>query len=134
MLRYQRISLFGWLPDEAVFTAFIQREHSFGNPGELPGYVAQSHCLVCPSCNVIWARLSLDPEVLCWPRAQFCQDCNIWPSEWCPVPGSLLIEEAFGLIDTELLRALPLELLKREFDTHVAVYNKLDCVPGIRRP
>lgn len=102
----------------------ISRSHSFGHPGQPPGHVAKSHCLVCPGCQRVWAKLVLDQEpFLVWPVAQFCSDCQI-TTTWLPVPGSLLVEEGFGVIDRELLWALPAPLLRREFDLHLRAYSK----------
>lgn len=100
----------------------IHREHSFGRPGEPPGYLAKSHCLFCPRCQRLWATLAIQGEFLIWPVAQTCSECQI-SDEWMPVPGSLLAEEGFGVIDLELLWALPEPLLRREFDLHLKVYS-----------
>jgi hypothetical protein len=68
-------------------------------------------------------------EHICWPVAQFCETCQTSPtgllvkSDWCPVPGSLLVEEGWGVIDTALLNALPDSLVTREFNLHLRAYS-----------
>lgn len=82
--------------------------------GECPGLLARSQALFCPVCAKTWAILKIDEEPLVWPKPVSCEDCN-YPRYWAPVPGSILGEENCGFIDTCLLAALPLDLLKREF-------------------
>lgn len=101
----------------------IHREHSFGQPGEPPGHVAHSHCLFCPGCQGVWAWLKIHGETLTWPVAQSCAQCKI-TDPWMPVPGSILAEEGWGLVDTALLSALPEPLLQREFVLHLEAYSK----------
>ena len=96
----------------------IERHHSFKESTHVP----VSHVLVCPACTRIWAMLQLPEDRFCWPRAVFC-GCISHTDEWHPVPGSLLVEEGWGVIDDSLLNALPPELVKREFDLHLKVYS-----------
>ncbi len=102
-------------------TYIVEREHSF--QGHADGwYVAKSHCLYCPLCQQIWATLKFTDDTLVWSRDQICEGCFIVKDEWMPVPGSLLVEEGYGVIDTALLDALPDELLKREVELHLKAY------------
>ena len=107
----------------AGMSCFIEREHSFN--GQMN--VAKSHMLICPKCKHKWAELELYPEdgqqELLWPVAQTCENCSI-EDEWMPVPGSLLVEEGWGIIDDSLLAALPEELLRREFWLHIKAYER----------
>lgn len=117
---------FCWTSDRQ--RCVVPREHSFGHPGQPPGYVARSHCLFCPKCERVWAHLRLigqdGKHAACtWPVAQSCAQCQVI-TPWLPVPGSLLVEEGWGVIDLELLWALPEPLLRREFDLHLKAYSK----------
>lgn len=97
---------------------YVHREHSFGGQT----HIARSHMLVCPKCRQTWAWLKFVDDTLCWPQGQFCKDCGA-TDYWHPVPGSLLVEEGYGVIDESLLDKLPLELLQREFELHIKAYN-----------
>jgi hypothetical protein len=100
--------------DYGPYTWKIEREHSFN--GQLN--TAASYMLVCPGCQRIWAKHIIEGHDLLYPRAQFCDMCNIVPDGWHPVPGSLLIEEGWGVIDDSLLAAMPADLLEREYNLH----------------
>jgi hypothetical protein len=73
--------------------------------------------------------LRFDDDKYVWPVAQFCELCNE-RDDWIPVPGSLLHEEGWGIIDDSLLAALPEELVRREFLLHIKVYQS--CPPRQR--
>lgn len=92
----------------------VNREHSFSDHH----YVAKSHGLICPQCRRQWATLKFTDDALVWPVAQFCENHPI-PDEWMPVPGSILNEEGWGVIDDSLLAVLPDELVVREFHLHI---------------
>lgn len=77
---------------------------------------------MCPTCKQVWAILQFVDEVDCWPVGQYCERCG-GTSEWNPVPGSLLFEEAWGVIDDALLHALPDNLVEREFKLHLEAYK-----------
>jgi hypothetical protein len=100
--------------------AFVHREHSYNGQTK----VAYSHMLICPKCCQIWATLRFlqDDDGLVWPVAQFCEECAS-KDDWHPVPGSILKEEGWGVIDNSLLAALPPELVKREFNLHMKAYS-----------
>ena len=113
MILRQRIVL-----DDRVWE--IHRHHSFGDST----HVACSQLLVCPACSRPWAMLHLlDEDPFVWPYAAFC-GCIPYRDDWRPVPGSILIEEGWGLIDESLLAALPPELVRREFDLHLKAYSQ----------
>ena len=100
---------------DQVFT--VERWHSFSNAT----HVACGEALVCPRCAKVWAVLALEGEEEVWARSQSCGECrHRW--DWCPVPGSLLVEEGYGVIDDSLLAALPFELVEREFKLHLEAY------------
>ena len=103
----------------AGFSTLIEREHSFNNQLNL----AKSHSLICPMCRTRWADLELQSEQceLLWPVAQTCENCQL-VDEWMPVPGSLLVEEGWGVIDDSLLDALPEYMIRREFELHIKAY------------
>jgi len=104
--------------------SYVHRKHSFG--GDPPTHEAKSHALFCPSCHIVWAVLRFVGEEEVWPVGQFCQLHQVQrtrKSEWCPVPGSILVEEGWGVIDEALLFALPEPLLRREFDLHIKAYS-----------
>jgi hypothetical protein len=97
--------------------AWVHREHNFSF-----GHVATSCLLVCPACRRSWAELKFVDDSFVWPRSQFCEQC--WHTdEWHPVPGSLFVEEGWGVIDDSLLKALPDDLLLREFNLHLKAYS-----------
>lgn len=118
MIRTQKI-LMG---DLAVY---IHREHSFQGLHPDGWHVACSRILVCPACWEAWALLKFVDDTYAWPIPQFCGSCQPPTREhgWYPVPGSLLVEEGWGVIDTALLNALPAELVRREFDLHMGAYS-----------
>lgn len=122
MIRTQMVML-GLGEDSKV--VYIHRNHSF--PGlTLEGWhVAHSRLLVCPQCWNAWALLKFVDDTYAWPTAQFCKDCSPPVQEfgWFPVPGSLLVEEGWGVIDSALLNALPEDLLRREFDLHMEAFK-----------
>ena len=111
MILHQRIMLHDRVWD-------IVRHHSFNDSTHVP----VSHILVCPACTRTWAMLQLEGDTFCWPRAAFC-GCIQHTDEWHPVPGSLLVEEGWGVIDDALLEGLPAELVRREFDLHLKAYH-----------
>lgn len=119
MIRTQKILLFS--EGDAVII-YVNRDHSF----EDCTYVAKSHALFCPGCQEVWAILRFVDEDEVWPVAQFCEHCvpsRFIESPWYPVPGSLLVEEGWGVIDEALLAVLPEQLLKREIKLHLKAYQ-----------
>ena len=98
----------------------VSREHAYG--GNPAGRVAYSHILYCPRCCKQWAALYFPDEKDCWPRGQFCADCGV-VGDWNPIAGSLLVEEGYGVIDESLLAALPIPLLRREFELTLKAYS-----------
>lgn len=97
---------------------FVHREHAFGGDT----HVACSEVLICPQCGQIWARLKFLDDSEVWPRPQTCELCT-YRDDWLPVPGSLLVEEGYGVIDDALLTSLPDPLVIREFNLHLKVYQ-----------
>jgi hypothetical protein len=119
MTRTQRIRLLASFDGLPVrwHEYFVHRDHAWDE-----GHVACSELLVCPKCTTTWATLQFLDDDLAWPRSQFCQYCGL-SDEWHPVPGSLLVEEGWGVIDTALLSQLPPELVTREFNLHLKAYS-----------
>lgn len=100
----------------------VERQLSWESDGT--GYhVARSMALVCPTCGSRWAILRMENEEDTWPVAAFCTK-HPKIREWQPVPGSILVEVGYGVIDEPLLAKLPLELLKREFELHLKAYGE----------
>lgn len=94
----------------------IDRSRSWGS--EDVGYhVAQSACLVCPRCTMVWAHLDLGGEL--WPQGVFCASCGGF-DRLSPVAGSIIQQVSYLAFDEPLLEALPEDLLRREFDLHLA--------------
>jgi hypothetical protein len=108
---------------DIVLTAYIHREHAFAVE-ESGGHEAYSYQLVCPQCRKTWASAIFMDEThgLVWPIAGFCEPCG-GRDDWHPVPGSILPEFGFGLIDDVMLAKLPSHLLKREFDLHIKAFT-----------
>jgi hypothetical protein len=81
-----------------------------------------NEALFCPRCYRTWAYLDFGrpmafretPGCL-WPRGQACADCAPASGE---IPGSLLDVGPYNT-DLPLLYAMPLELVKREFELHL---------------
>src|SRR6266850_1600836 len=94
---------------------YIEREHSFNDCKQ----TAFSHMLVCPSCQTIWAKFIIEKDRIVWPKAQFCEQCPIISDPWHLVPGSLLVEEGWGVVDESLMEALPPELMLRELELYM---------------
>lgn len=115
MIRTQSIFLGSWTT--------VHREHSFGNQG----HVAHSELLVCPRCHSVWGKLLFNDEQAAWAVAASCEACN-FSHPFHPVPGSILTEEGFGVIDDSLLAKLPEALLRREFDLHMKAYANATIV------
>lgn len=101
---------------------FIHREHSFTGHDSNGWYEAHSEILVCPRCHKSWAELLFVDDQDWWPTSAYCEQCNV-KDDWHPVPGSILVEEGYGVIDTALLAALPKELVEREFKLHIEAYS-----------
>ena len=100
----------------------VHRNHSFGGDT----HEAKSHALFCPSCKEVWAVLRFLDENEVWAVNQFCEHCKPereLEAVWHPVPGSILVEEGWGLIDEALLYALPEPLVKREYLLHERAYS-----------
>lgn len=118
MIRTQKIVLFG---GEEPMIFHVHRHHSFGPDT----HVAKSHALFCPGCQTVWAILKFVDDNEVWPVAQFCERCRppAFEAGWFPVPGSILVEEGWGVVDESLLTALPPELVKREFTLHLGAYH-----------
>ncbi len=107
------------LHDDFLTPFVFERERAF--PGVAGWYSAHSCCYVCPACGKVWACMLIDDEPLMWPRAAFCRQHPI-KTDWCPVPGSILTEEGWGVIDKSLLNALPPALLKHEILVHLKAF------------
>lgn len=79
---------------------------------------------ICPHCDQIWARIQLAPSPEhprywdAWVTDANCAECYGSAYDESGIPGSLLVEfpGAYGI---QLLRALPRELLDREFTLHL---------------
>lgn len=117
MIRTQSIIIFGY-QGEPFHQWFVHRQHSYNGVS----LVAYSQVLVCPKCRELWAILQFLDEDLTWPVSAFCEQCQI-NDEWHPVPGSILVEEGWGVIDDALLAALPPPILEREFRLHMEAYT-----------
>lgn len=89
------------------------------------GYPVYSSLLVCPVCCTIWAKLTMENDTKAHrPQAAVCQSCfptrEAWDGSW---PGSILQNDLISTSgwDQELLKAMPLELLQREFELTLKV-------------
>lgn len=103
------------IPDEGILERFETRvAFQTSEGGWVPTW---SFRLVCPLCGQPWSQLLReDDRKVVYPYAAICRACP--PHEDFAPPGSLLIPWGFRLIDHELLEALPLRLLQREFQLH----------------
>lgn len=120
MIRTQSISFFRE-DDAPKPTYYVHREHAF-HSGYGGWMVPVSYLLVCPQCFETWGMVKYLEDRQAWPVSQYCAACGV-KDDWHPVPGSILLEEAYGTIDTALLAALPEELIRREFDLHMKAYQ-----------
>jgi len=112
MIRTQKLTV------EGVCDTYVHREHSFDSQS----HVAWSIMLICPRCQHPWAVLKFLEDQDVWPEAAYCEFCGI-KDDWHPVPGSVLVEEGWGVIDDSLLGALPENVLRREFNLHLRAYS-----------
>lgn len=89
------------------------------------GYPVRGMVWVCPRCRMLW--LMYESPGLYTIHAAPCEDCPEAASEVIrPVPGSLINDwTGLGGIDEDLLDALPLELVKREFELTLTAWEKL---------
>lgn len=101
----------------------VHREHAFGNQG----HVAYSRLLVCPKCHEVWAKLLILEEPYAYAVGASCERCGV-SDKMHPVPGSILTEEGFGVIDDSLLDKLPPELVAREFRLHMNHYANAEVI------
>ena len=92
---------------------------------ERPGYIDTVHSAVyiCPHCEEIWARIRVSGMWDAWTLGMPCERCPSTRRQ--RIPGSLLRNVAYAgrpdedEADLQLMRALPAELLAREFDLHL---------------
>lgn len=84
---------------------------------ESRGFHISSIAKVCPKCLRMWAILDIGGTYSI--QGQFCQRCSFTYDLYGAVPGSLLDDYSSQTVDWDLIRYLPEELLKREFDLHV---------------
>lgn len=107
------------IPDEGL-TEVFQTRRAFITPfgGWIPTH---SMLLVCPTCGKSWASVMHADDPKLWPEAALCAECPLESDlriSFTP-PGSLLISWGYvDLLDHELLAALPISLLRREFLLH----------------
>jgi hypothetical protein len=88
------------------------------------GYLLRSRLLVCPRCRSTWATVLVEGDLDAFPVTAGCYPCN-WSNELFNVPGSILWStETNELTDWTLLEALPMELVKRELELHLKVFDK----------
>lgn len=92
----------------------------------------RSVALFCPYCFAIWASFTETDERGRTETYHFvesvpCAEHPAW-NDWT-IPGSLIQRESnFGpAYDLDIIPALPLELLAREFDLHVKHLENLPC-------
>ena len=87
------------------------------------GYILRSRLLVCPRCRATWATVLVEGDLDAFPVTAGCYPCN-WSNALFTVPGSILWStETNELTDWTLLEALPMELVKRELELHLKVYE-----------
>lgn len=68
----------------------------------------------CPACQRVWATIRYQPDKLVYPDAVVCEHCDATCSRGT-VPGSLFKDYDDQETSESLVRALPFELLLREF-------------------
>jgi hypothetical protein len=89
------------------------------------GHRVFSGAMFCPMCRRVWAELALEGRGFFEPRAVSCEPCN-YRDDLHPVPGSILDNRSIcgtAGIDTALLKALPEEILRHEFNLHLKAYS-----------
>lgn len=98
---------------------FIQREDS------CEGFKIFSKALVCPICLTVWATLTIQGQPYHHPQAVSCEACW-WKDEVIHiVPGALTDDlniPQWGM-DTGLLDALPFDLVRREFELYLRIFE-----------
>ena len=81
--------------------------------------IIHSHAVICPHCGEVWARVYLAGRNHGWRGTTLpCEACPPWEYAFGP-PGSLI-----GVIPTNDLLKLPVELLKRELLIHLNYFEK----------
>jgi hypothetical protein len=92
------------------------------------GWPVYSQAFICPVCLELWAIVGDKPYQL---AAIPCENHPLASHPiLSPVPGSILDNSTFaGDFDQDLARALPNQLLEREFNLHVAA---LELIPDER--
>lgn len=99
---------------------------------ELTGYIDTIHSAIyiCPTCEDIWARIRVAGMWDAWTLGMPCERCPSTRRQ--RIPGSLLRNVAYAgypdedEADLQLMRALPAELLAREFALHLKVLETDD--------
>lgn len=115
-----------WIQGEGYVEPFNRpRSYESGYGGWMWAY---SILLICPRCKQYWAELTFEGDKDSWPRSAYCEHCAV-VDKWHPVPGSVFVEEGWGVIDTTLLNTLPDWLVKREFNLHMRTYEQLASSP-----
>jgi hypothetical protein len=101
------------------------------------GYIDTIHSAIyiCPTCEDIWARIRVSGMWDAWSLGMPCERCPSTRRQ--RIPGSILRNVAYAgypdldEADIQLMRALPAELLAREFDLHIKALEQ-DYGPTVR--
>lgn len=92
---------------------------------EPESYAHSSFCLVCPFCLSVWCTVCLGSDARFTPHEASCESCGKELPHH-PVAGSILSSWQNSardqLFDSELLKALPESLVRREYNLHIQHY------------
>lgn len=127
MIAEQVISIPLWREFGDGERILIHRLTSVTREKVVDGFIAGNKVFWCPHCKRTWARLTFGAAVTvepAWADNHSCEDC--WkPQEILdPVPGSILHNGMFtSRLDTELLKVLPEDILRHEFNLHLRIFD-----------
>lgn len=113
-----------WLKAEEPRVRTFERDMSWSN--DTAGWsMARSHAWFCIACWDFWAISKLEDlyggQLIV--RTHPCEKHRDSDHEELIIPGSIIPDIGYpgwGLIDWPLLEALPVDLLRREFNLHMA--------------
>jgi hypothetical protein len=110
------------------FTLIIQNIGTWqiDRPDHFNGYRVPNVAHVCPACLRLWSHIYAAGNGYYSIQSAPCEDCWVAASELlAPVPGSIINSwTGLGGIDSDLLDALPADLLQRELALTIEAMEK----------
>jgi hypothetical protein len=104
---------------------FDEDKVSINRPEFYCGWPVNDLAFICPECLDVWATIEAEGDRPYQIQVISCE--NHLSTHWIlnPIPGSILDNSMFSNgPDWDLLAALPIELLRREYNLHIKQFER----------